>query len=254
VSFVCLAYHRISAEPAALADPYTVRPTHFQAQMGWLAGRGYQVLSLDRALASLAGGAGRRPRMAALSFDDGYLDFEQHAWPVLRALGFGATLFVVAGRAGGLADWPGGDGSRLLDWDHLAALAGAGLEIGAHGLQHAPMDAQEPDNRSPDALDETLAQMQSLFARHLGRAPQGLAYPYGRWSAAAAAAVRRAGFAYAATARGGINHPHTPRDRLRRTLITGKDWGALGRLRFAAKVRTGYAHLAEWRMDLRRLP
>jgi peptidoglycan/xylan/chitin deacetylase (PgdA/CDA1 family) len=48
--------------------------------------------------------ARRRRRLPArsvlLTFDDGYRDFAEHAWPILRAAGLPATLFVATGAIG----------------------------------------------------------------------------------------------------------------------------------------------------------
>ena len=78
----------------------------------------------------------------------------------------------------------------------------------------------------------------------------GLAYPYGRGSLALTPAAQTAGFAWAATARGGRNSAATPAHRLRRTLMHGRD----GAGRFALKCWLGYAALVEWRMDARGVP
>ena len=43
----------------------------------------------------------------ALTFDDGFANFAEHAVPVLQRLSFPATVFVVSGHCGRLNDWPG---------------------------------------------------------------------------------------------------------------------------------------------------
>ena len=241
-SFICLAYHRLTDAPAGAADPYTVRPELFAAHMAWLARRGYRALPLGEALAT------REPPPApiiALSFDDGYRDFRQHAYPILQRHGFRATLFVVAGRLGRQADWPGAGGAPLLAGEEVAALAAEGMEIGAHGWQHRPL----PGLDRPSLARELVLARRRL-SRVAGTPVQGLAYPYGQTTPAVEDAVRAAGFAWAATARSGRNGAGTPRLALRRLLVRGDDRLPL----FIAKVTLGYASLLEARMDLRRLP
>lgn len=237
MSFVCLAYHRITAATAAQADPYTVRPAQFRAQMAALARAGYKGVPVAQ--------AGQQPRAVALTFDDGDTEFFTTAWPILREHGFGATVFVVASAVGQRAEWPGAGGLRLMDWIQLNRLAEAGVEIGAHGWRHQPLDSL-----APEAAADELSRAYSTLAEHLPWAPAGLAYPYGRGSESAAQAAAQAGFRWACTARGGTNTPATPPYQLRRTLVRGR----VGALRFQLMLRTGYARLVEWRMDLLRLP
>lgn len=239
MSFICLAYHRIVPAPAGTADPYTVRPELFAAHVAWLARRGYRALPLGEAL------AGPPAPTVALTFDDGYRDFRQHAYPVLQQHGFRSTLFVVAGRLGKPADWPGAGGAPLLTGEEVTALATEGMEIGAHGWQHRPL----PELDRPSLAHE-LALARERLGQLAGSPVQGLAYPYGQTTPAVAAAVRAAGFTWAATARSGRNGAGTPRLALRRLLVRGDDHLPL----FIAKVTLGYASLLEARMDLRRLP
>ncbi len=105
-----LMYH--SVEPYQ-ADPYlvTVSPPRFEQQMRWLARRGLRGTSVRDLLAARAAGAGKG--LVGLTFDDGYADFARHALPVLQRFGFGATVFVIAGRLGGDNAWdPRGRANR----------------------------------------------------------------------------------------------------------------------------------------------
>lgn len=240
MNFVCLTYHRITADPAAQADPYTVTPAGLEAQLHWLVRQGYQGVSISQALAGSSDG-----RQIALTFDDGYRDFYTHAWPILRRCGFNATLFLVTGRVGQAADWPETTGTPLLSWPEVQELAAQGVEIGVHGTDHQPMDGVDTA-----VLATELGAARQMVRDQAGVEPVGLAYPYGRYNPSVLQAVQKAGFAWAATARGGRNGPASSRFALRRTLVRGRDGS---RQRFALKVRTGYAKLVEWRMDIRRI-
>lgn len=253
MGFVCLTYHRIADEKSGYPtghpphidsagishESWAVSPTRFAAHMAWLARRGWQGLSLGEALDAPAG------RAIALSFDDGYADFLDEAWPVLRRHGFRATLFVVAGCIGATADWPPVRGVPLLSAAQLRKLASAGMEIAAHGLQHRPLDGL-----SRQEARRELALARRTLEQAIGGPVSGLAYPYGRTSHTLRVAAGEAGFRWAATARGGRNHAGTPRLALRRTLIRHGDRLPL----FTLKAITGYATLLEARMDLRRVP
>jgi peptidoglycan/xylan/chitin deacetylase (PgdA/CDA1 family) len=238
-----LGYHRISADPAALADPYTLTPERFGAHLRWLARWGRQ--GRGRQSSSAAGHAPRstlhasRSSPLCLTFDDGTLDFYTTAWPLLRAHGFGATVFVVTGRVGAQADWDGPRGAPLMDWPQLRALHAEGVAVGAHAHRHHALD------RLPRAeLAADLAAAYAALAREVAP-PAGLAYPYGRGGRTVAQAAAEAGFAWAVTARSGRARQHHP-FALRRILLTGRD----GPLRLWLKLATGYATWLDWRMDV----
>jgi peptidoglycan/xylan/chitin deacetylase (PgdA/CDA1 family) len=91
-----LTYHRID-EPRADPEPcpslLSATPADFALQMDYLSEH-YQIVSVERVLDTVRGGAPLPPRALLLTFDDAYRDFAEHAWPVLRERGLPATLFV----------------------------------------------------------------------------------------------------------------------------------------------------------------
>jgi peptidoglycan/xylan/chitin deacetylase (PgdA/CDA1 family) len=89
-SLQILTYHRVNDE----RDPFFpgVPTAVFAAQMEYLA-RNFTVCNLDDAVDAL----GRRdvpPNAVAVTFDDGYRDNYVHAFPILRAFGVPATVFL----------------------------------------------------------------------------------------------------------------------------------------------------------------
>ncbi len=92
-----LTYHRVdepSAEPDLDPGLISATPDEFRVQMQLVA-KHYHPVSLRTVLAAQRG-EGSLPSSGAvlITFDDGYLDFALHAWPVLRDLGLPAVLFV----------------------------------------------------------------------------------------------------------------------------------------------------------------
>ena len=77
----------------------------------------YRVVSAAEVLEVRRGRGELPPRSVAVTFDDAYCDFAEHAWPIMRRLGLPVTLFVPTG----YPDRP----DRAFWWDRLyAALAG----------------------------------------------------------------------------------------------------------------------------------
>jgi peptidoglycan/xylan/chitin deacetylase (PgdA/CDA1 family) len=98
-----LTYHRI-ADPRAptfkgLAANVSATPDGFAAQLTFLR-RWFNVVSLGDVVAWLEDGRPLPQRAALITFDDGYRDNHDAAWPVLRAQGLPAALFVATGCIG----------------------------------------------------------------------------------------------------------------------------------------------------------
>lgn len=91
-----LTYHRVD-EPAARPDLFpgliSADPVQFERQLAAVA-RHHRILSLDDLLAIRRGAAAPSGTSVLITFDDGYRDLGEVAWPILRRLGLPATLFV----------------------------------------------------------------------------------------------------------------------------------------------------------------
>lgn len=183
-------------------DPYriTVSPDRLERQLAWFSRRGLTGVPVSALLRAPA-----RSRLVGLTFDDGYADFAEHALPLLRRYGFGATLFVLAGRLGGDNAWdPLGPRKPLLDADGVRRAAAAGVEIGSHGLLHTDL------TRADDLrLKAETVESRTVLEELTGAPVRGFCYPYGTVDARAVAAVREAGYAWAcAIDPGPLTGPH----------------------------------------------
>lgn len=108
-----LTYHRVDdAAATGHLDPALVSatPEDFRVQMTHLA-RWYQPVSLDEVTVAFTEGEPLPRRAVHITFDDGYRDFREVAWPILKELGIPVTLFVATA-------YPG-EGERSFWWDRL---------------------------------------------------------------------------------------------------------------------------------------
>lgn len=115
----------------------------------------------------------------ALTFDDGFCNFETHAWPLLKRHALPVTLFVPTRCVGASNVWdtiPGGHMPPLpiLDWEALTKLAHDGVTIGAHSRTHADLRRL---NRHQ--LEDEVAGSVDDIEQAIGRRPAAFAYPYG---------------------------------------------------------------------------
>ncbi|HET9251877.1 MAG TPA: polysaccharide deacetylase family protein [Candidatus Eisenbacteria bacterium] len=108
-----LTYHRIAephARPRFAPGTLSATPAEFAEHVEFLA-RQCRVLGLEELLALLRRDRTLPPRAVLLTFDDAYVDFEEHAWPALKRAGLPVTLFVPTG----YPDRP----ERSFWWDRL---------------------------------------------------------------------------------------------------------------------------------------
>jgi len=148
--------------------------SQFEQQMRYLKAQGYRVISLSDFIEWMQLKRQIPKRAVVLTFDDGYRAFREYAYPVLKELGFTATLFVYTDYVGA--------GRNALSWDELKALNAEGFDVQAHSKTHADLRriAGETDAQFSARMQSELGDPLKLFQRNLGRSSQYLAYPYGR--------------------------------------------------------------------------
>jgi len=217
-----LMYHRVGA-PESRRDIYCIHPGHFAAHMHTLANAGYQAVTADAFEAWLAGTQALPDNSFVLTFDDGFMGVHDHALPVLKSLGWPATVFLVASKIGQQSDWQvttqyAMPPHPLMGTDELHRVQAGGFSLQSHSLQHHDLTTL-----APDALARDLAESRTRIADLCGVAPRHLAYPYGRYNAQVAAAAAAAGFSLAFSVDSGFNAPAQDRYRIRRLDVFGSD-------------------------------
>jgi len=234
-----LMYHWISGCPGQRLRHWGITPAQFEAQMRYLSEEGYRTVSLAEVAAVARGARATMEKGVALTFDDGYQDFMEHALPILRRYGFQATVFLVANQVGKSNAWDAvhGDPPRpLLGWSAAASLAAEGVEIGSHARTHRFL----PQLSDPELEDEIRGSKEILEDR-LGIPVRFFSYPHGLHDGRCLALAAASGYEGACSDIRGGNRAGTDPFQLRRTMVTFHD----GRWSFAFKLRTGFG-AREW--------
>jgi peptidoglycan/xylan/chitin deacetylase (PgdA/CDA1 family)/glycosyltransferase involved in cell wall biosynthesis/SAM-dependent methyltransferase len=213
-----LMYHRIAIDgPVALAR-YRMAPDLFAAQIATLYRAGYRTITLEDWVSAIIRNEPLPGKPIILTFDDGYQDFLTAAVPILRYYGFSATVFLVADRIGGFAEWDGhfGDAAPLLSWNEVRALQEVGIEFGCHSSIHWPMTGMHLAE-----LTEDTVRARALLEEGLAAAVPTLAYPYGAENEFVRRVVGDLGFRGAVTCEPGISRLGDDLLRLPRIEVCG---------------------------------
>lgn len=187
-----LVYHNIGAQAQGRL---VIAASAFEAQMRYLKRAGYRVIRLEDLIEYTTLGRQLPRKSVVLTFDDGYKSFLRHGYPLLRKLGFTATLFVYTDYVS--------SSSNAMDWDDLRRLADEGFTIGAHSKTHSDLRRRsgEPMEAFTRRMQGELATPLQLFKARLGREPRVLAYPYGAHDEDVADKVREHGYVAAFSVR-----------------------------------------------------
>ena len=187
-----LVYHNIGKEPRGRL---VLGVDAFTEQMKYLKAHGFRVVSVAEFVEWLQLRRQLPKKTVVLTFDDGYRSFREHAYPVLKELGFTATLFVYTDYVGA--------GRNALNWDDLKALAAQGFDVQAHSKSHADLRRgdHESDAQYGRRMQAELIDAPRVLARSVGRPVSFLAYPYGRVDDAVLAKVKDHGYLAAFTVR-----------------------------------------------------
>jgi len=228
-----LMYHNIGAPPdnARLPSLY-VSTGAFGRQMWLLKLLGYKGLSMTEAMPYIRGE--KTGKVAAITFDDGYLDALEHALPVLNTFGFTATCYVVSGHLGGTNVWDAVElnvHKPLMSAKQIEAWQAAGMEVGAHSCTHPRLTKCKDDD-----LQTELAGCKAELEVLTGTPVTQFCYPYGDVDARVAEAALKAGYIAATTTQRGRVTPRDPPMMLKRVLISGSNMMYL----FLIKLLTRY--------------
>jgi peptidoglycan/xylan/chitin deacetylase (PgdA/CDA1 family) len=172
ISILC--YHRVDD---ALKDSVTVPIESFDRQIAYVK-RHYQVATLPDLIAGRIERGSRRA-IVIVTFDDGYRDNYENAFPILQRYAVQATFFVSTGMIGTERGFRHdlqklGRALPSMSWDELREMRAAGHEVGGHTVNHVNLARID----EPEALHE-LTHSRDTVRRELGITDVPFAYCYG---------------------------------------------------------------------------
>ena len=167
-----LMYHDVGLS----TTQWCVSETSFKAQMMLLKRKGYRTIGLDELKEGVENGRDVVGKAVVLTFDDARRGVYSIAYPILRELGFMATIYIVP-------RWVEGEEipreelySGFLNWNQLRDLALAGWGMGSHSLRH-----QNLTSLPTEQLMRELQEADGMILRQTMQRVQSFCYPYGKY-------------------------------------------------------------------------
>jgi peptidoglycan/xylan/chitin deacetylase (PgdA/CDA1 family) len=152
----------------------------------------YTILKLDDLISYLRNNQAIRDNRAAITFDDGYRDNYEVAYPVLKCLNIPATIYLTASYL------DSGD-TKYLSWEMAKEMVHSGLiSIGDHTYSHPVLS-----NLKKDLQEAEIASGRKRIEDVLGINVTSFAYPYGQaphFSKDTIGILKKSGYHYAVTA------------------------------------------------------
>ena len=113
-----LNYHQVNNK---FSTVLTMKPANFDEQMKYLHDNDYHSITLEQFDAYMRGEGDLPDRPVLITFDDGYVDNYEEAYPILKKYNMRGTIFLIIN----LMDTPG-----YLTWDQVKEMAADGMEFG----------------------------------------------------------------------------------------------------------------------------
>ncbi len=215
-------YHHVlpsnaEVDAEVLNSPFMLSRRDFYHQMAHLAQQDFRAMLLDDLLKLQNGGVSQQEKHVAITFDDGWADNYQHAFPILESFDLRATFFVITSRI---------DTAGYLSWDELRQMQQAGMEIQSHTHSHVPLELL-----TAVEVEMELRLSKEILEDRLERPVTFISFPHGSYTQQVIAATKRAGYLACGTSNVGYFGVQSSLFELPRNLIRkNEDIGDFRRL------------------------
>jgi len=224
-----LTYHRVGA---GSPDERDLAVADFTVQADELSN--HEVIGLDAAVDRLE--RGDASPSVVVTFDDGFGDVYEHAWPILQSRGLPFTLYLATAYVGGTMHWDGSTAKAAgpgLSWHQISEMVDSGLcTVGNHTHTHV-----RPESLDANELDTCT----SIIERKLGVIARHFAYTWGIAVPPMEDELRQR-FRSASTGELGRNLPGDDLMRLRRVAVRRSDPLEFFRSKLAGQLRAEQAY------------
>ncbi len=197
-----LKYHHIAPKETPDMNCNNIKPESFEEQLSYLQDNDYYSAKWEDWINAMFKHTPLPGKAIAITFDDGYFDFYQYAWPLLKKYGFIATVFLTTNYIGHTKSWNKDLHEELLlmGWPEIIELQKEGVQFGSHSVTHRSLTAL-----SPTEIVNEAAQSRTTLIQTLGMPINIFAYPYGHTDSVVAHLVGACGYTLGLTSKSGLS-------------------------------------------------
>lgn len=178
-----LMYHSFGLAPEDRYTSLSTDPKIFAGQMEVLVKNNYNIVKPDKIIVYMTKKEKMPSKTVAITADDGFMNFYEVAYPVLKKYNIPATIFVITDHIGR----PG-----YLGWNQLREMSDSGLiTIGSHTKTHPWLPTVSVDE---DKLRDELAGSKDILEKGLGRPVYYIGYPNGGFNGLVEEAAKKYGY------------------------------------------------------------
>ncbi|CAN2249085.1 polysaccharide deacetylase family protein [Bacillus vallismortis] len=170
-----LMYHSISS-----GNSLRVPKEEFEAHMKWLHDNGYQTVTPKEAYLMLTQDKKPSEKCVLITFDDGYTDNYEDAYPVMKKYGMKATIFMIGKSIGH---------QHHLTEDQMKEMAQNGVSIESHTIDHLELNGLSPEQQYSEMADS-----KKLFDNMFHQETSMISYPVGRYNEETLKAAKETGY------------------------------------------------------------
>ncbi|MBU1109086.1 MAG: polysaccharide deacetylase family protein [Candidatus Riflebacteria bacterium] len=205
-------YHQI--EPVA-SGKFSLSLEKFTAQLEYLHQRSYKTLNSEELLAALASDGPQIDKSVIITFDDGFLNVYNYAFPVMKKFGFKGIVCI----------YPSFIGSKsAMSWQQLQELIDAGWSVECHSMSHSNLASHYADlELEKKFLDKEIIASRDIIENRLKNKVRFMVWPYGVYTDRTLKLVRDSGFAGAITVDGGASYKGLSPYQVKRQVIYSTD-------------------------------